>query len=84
LPYIRQDDRYPLDDLIAKLPVGLLDEGMLNYLITRIILKWLGADGSYASYNSAIGLLESIKLELYRRKVAPYEDTKRIKRGDVY
>jgi hypothetical protein len=29
-------------------------------------------------------VLESVKLEFYRRKVAPYEEHKRIVNGDVY
>jgi hypothetical protein len=35
-------------------------------------------------YNDVIGALECCKLELYRRMVAPYENTKIKENGDVY
>jgi len=31
-----------------------------------------------------IGVLESVKMELYRRKIADYEDEKCEENGDVY
>ena len=39
---------------------------------------------SYADYNALIGVLESCKLEFYRRAVAAYEDEKSTVNGDVY
>jgi len=38
----------------------------------------------YDDYNTLIGVLENIKLELYRRKIIPYEDIKIKENGDVY
>ena len=59
--------------------------GELNYFLTTQILSYLFRHGkSYASYNAVIGVLECIKLELYRRMVAPYEDKKIKENGDVY
>jgi hypothetical protein len=37
----------------------------------------------YFNYNRAIGVLECIKLEFYRRMVGPYEDIKIKEAGDV-
>jgi broad-specificity NMP kinase len=37
----------------------------------------------YHKYNAAVGVLECAKLELYRRLVSGYEDTKIIENGDV-
>jgi hypothetical protein len=37
----------------------------------------------YFNYNRAVGVLECIKLEFYRRMVGPYEDTKIRESGDV-
>ena len=37
-----------------------------------------------AELNEAIGALECATLELYRRKVAPYEDGKIAENGEVY
>ncbi len=46
----------------------------------KISLKW---DGD-ADFNALIGVLESAKLELYRRMIAPYEDVKMKENGDCY
>ena len=62
----------------------VLGAGEVNYLVTKIILAWLGRNPRYQEYNAAIGVLECIKLELYRRAAAPYEDNKCAENGDVY
>lgn len=60
-------------------------DGELNYAITCLINGYIEEHGKgYSTLNSAIGVLECAKLELYRRIVAPYEDTKIIENGDVY
>lgn len=59
--------------------------GQLNYVITKQLIQYLLTKGeSYQTYNDIIGVLEAAKLELYRRKIAPYEDQKRKVNGDVY
>lgn len=58
--------------------------GDLNYLVTELVLKFLGEHPRYTDFNAAIGALECCKLELYRRMVAPYEDEKIAQNGDVY
>lgn len=59
--------------------------GMLNYCVTRIVYGYVSLVGeSYAAYNDAMGVLESAKIELYRRRIAPYEDHKIETQGDVY
>ena len=59
--------------------------GELNYYITKKLLNWVKIHGeSYTTYNEIIGLLDCIKLEFYRKKVAKYEDKKCKENGDVY
>jgi hypothetical protein len=59
--------------------------GELNYLITTLIQEYILREGlSYATLNEVIGVLECAKLELYRRVVTPYEDSKIQENGDVY
>jgi hypothetical protein len=60
-------------------------DGALNYIITRLLHDAYGVKASphYQDFNSAIGVLESVKLELYRRYAAPYEDGKIMDNGDV-
>lgn len=59
--------------------------GDLNYLITKQVLKYIQHKGQcYTTFNDVLGVLEAIKLEMYRRLVARYEDKKIIENGDVY
>jgi len=38
----------------------------------------------YKTFESIIGMLESAKLEFYRRLMASYEDKKKEENGDVF
>ena len=63
----------------------LKSPGELNYLITEICQDYILDKGlSYQTLNDVLGALEGCKLELYRRRVAPYEDGKIQANGDVY
>lgn len=86
MPYIDQITRENLQgtSLRDRPIIRVLDPGELNYLLTRFTSEWLGPNPNYARYNAALGVLEAVKQELYRRQVAPYEDTKREANGDVY
>lgn len=87
MPYIDRDDRYRLNLLMVRLDKEIFDQGVsegeMNYILTQLVLSWLG-DARYSEYNSAIGVLECVKQELYRRAVAPYEQKKAEENGDVY
>lgn len=83
MPYIPQEYRRRA----AEKPSN---SGELNYAITRILNGYLEycarEDGgsSYTHFNDCLGALEGAKLELQRRVIAPYEDTKMQLNGDVY
>lgn len=79
MPYVTIDEQLLLEEGQAP-----LSEGQLNYVITRMVDTWLKGHPGYAGINSAIGVLECAKLELYRRIAAPYEDKKCADNGDVY
>ena len=79
MPYIRQSDKETL--FAGHTPTTA---GELNFLFTSICKVYMENGESYQKYNDCIGALEGAKLELYRRKVAPYEDTKIKENGDVY
>ncbi|MCS6783966.1 MAG: hypothetical protein N3H84_06500 [Candidatus Caldarchaeum sp.] len=88
MPYIPRDERKELEPLVAALiaklsegPVEKLD-GKLNYVITRLIAGLYSP--SYFNYNRALGVLSAVSHELYRRRIAPYEDEKIRQHGDVY
>lgn len=89
MPYIKQDRRVKYYPVIRDITNILLREvpedqkaGELNYLIT-CILNQVYPLPNYREYNEIIGVLESCKMEFYRRRVAPYEDTKVCQNGDV-
>ncbi len=80
MPYIKQDKRMLVG--YSELPTNA---GELNYVLTIMILSYMKLMGDkYQTYNDVLGVLEAIKQELYRRKIAPYEDQKIRDNGDVY
>lgn len=90
MPYISKEKREDLENLTAMLDASFIaDAGELNYLITKLTHNYLKqcerqfGKPTYKAYNDAIGALESAKLELYRRKVIPYEEEKKKQNGDV-
>jgi hypothetical protein len=97
MPYITTSQRAALDpsltDLIkafsqartrGDIPASAVD-GSVNYVVTRLLhaVYAVQTDPHYQDFNAAVGVLESVKLELYRRYVAPYENGKMADNGDV-
>ena len=81
MPYIKEDIRKVIDEGI-KVPTTA---GELNYKITKILMRYMSSKGiKYQTFNDIMGALEGAKLEIYRRVIAPYEDTKAEQNGDVY
>lgn len=81
MPYINSTSRRLLAELTEPMTIG-----ELNYVITMACLRYLKTNTkeSYRHYNEIIGVLECAKLEMYRRKVVPYEEDRRHENGDVY
>ena len=73
-----------LDSILRSEALFEASEGEMNYAITRLILAWLGSKIQYGDYNAAIGVLECVQMELYARRIRPYEDEKCALNGDVY
>lgn len=82
MPYIQKGRRTALAPVIESVPQSLT-RGELNYLITSILLKSM-AETSYTELEAAIGTLEMVKLEFYRRMAVPYETAKKMTNGEVY
>lgn len=85
MPYIKEKNRVELKDR------GPMTVGELNYCITTYCLEYLdaikeltGVVPQYIHYNDIIGVLESAKLEFYRRAVSVYEDVCIASNGDIY
>jgi len=89
MPYIVQEKRKILDPAIQQLVESFRElnddrnfAGNLNYVITKLFYS-LHPAPNYQRFNDIIGALECCKLELYRKKAAPYEDIKERENGPV-
>ncbi len=87
MPYIKADKRTKyaiilkeLTGILKTLPSEEVD-GEFNYIVTKMLREIYPL--RYFQINKAIGVLECIKLEYYRRVAAPYEDLKISESGDV-
>ena len=58
--------------------------GVLNYIISKLLHEYLGSDARYVNYNEAMGILACVQSELYRRRIAVYEEDKCKLEGDVF
>lgn len=90
MPYIAEDLRKSINPIIEDLinTITKLElnnagsrAGVLNYTITYLIKALYNT--KYSEINEAIGMLECVKQEYYRRIANPYEDLKVIENGDV-
>jgi hypothetical protein len=81
MPYIDPDIR---DELLGPDKRPPETPGELNYLLASTCDDFIGDEYSYMKLNDVIGVLECVKLEVYRRIVAPYEDNKLDYNGEVF
>lgn len=58
-------------------------DGIVNYTLTKLLDRVYGS-GGYYKFNRLMGVLECVKHEYYRRKIANYEDEKISENGDIY
>ncbi|RLI33748.1 hypothetical protein DRO56_00975 [Candidatus Bathyarchaeota archaeon] len=87
MPYIKPERRKKYEKVLGEL-IGILKslpveqvDGELNYVVTKILKEVYPL--RYFHINRAMGVLECIKQEFYRRVAAPYEDIKMKESGDV-
>ena len=90
MPYIKETDRSALSDNIAGIvrylkakPIGDV-AGLLNYVITKIIISLFAHNRCYNMGNSIIGALQCASNEFTRRHLNPYEDEKIAENGDIF
>jgi len=89
MPYIEQEIRKILQPTITNVINALRKLGVdnragnLNYTICTI-LNALYPNDRYREFNDMMGLLDCIAKEMYRRRVAPYEDKAITKNGDIF
>jgi hypothetical protein len=90
MPYIIPADRKQFDPAIEELVDALTNHGFsklkpgdLNYAVSKIVWGAFDKNPSYTFGNELVGVLECIKQEFYRRKLAPYEEAKIKENGDL-
>ncbi|SNS80066.1 hypothetical protein SAMN05421640_1285 [Ekhidna lutea] len=82
MPYIKQEDRPKLDQLVEQMKeAGIAANGDLNYLLYAFCKRHVSP--SYNNYKNFIGELNQCATEIERRILAPYEDEKMRENGDV-
>ncbi|HEY6567768.1 MAG TPA: hypothetical protein VI341_09655 [Actinomycetota bacterium] len=79
MPYIPKQER----ERAAEAPATV---GELTYAFTKVALDYLDAKEEihFSDHAEVLGALAATQAELYRRRVAPYEDTAKVRNGDVY
>jgi len=63
--------------LIDNTPVGALDPSdvqELTYALHKIVKRFLGATMTHQKVNLALGAIENVKHEFYRKDVAPFNN----------
>ena len=61
---------------------GKRNNGIVTYVIFKILVD-VYTNGRYETLSNALKVLESAKLEFYRKYLGPYEDKKEKKNGPV-
>ena len=84
MPYIKQEDRKRIEPQVNLLSTNLYTKGHMNYAITKLLHNYIEKMGlRYDTLNDAIGIIECVKQELYRRVIADYENLKIKENGDI-
>lgn len=78
MPYIPPAER---EQLALGFPVETT--GQLTYVIYLACMDSLPDEPRFGDFAAVLGCLEATKLEIARRHLAPYEDSKCLANGDV-
>ena len=89
MPYITQADRerfnFGLEAFWETIQSKGISNGDLNYLYSMLAKFYLMKHGeSYNTMSDVVKAFECAKLEFYRVKMQPYEDSKMNQNGKVY
>ncbi len=92
MPYIDEKAKQHLDGSIEMVENALFYDingysfgcGNVNYVITRLLIKWWKRNPRYVTICLIMGTLFSVALEFYRRIAVDYEHRKQHENGDVY
>lgn len=84
MPYIKQEDRKYLDNIVNDIIINGMKPGNLNYLLHKLYVEYEKQYGrKYVNMQMFEGELFMTILEIYARRVYPYEKIKCRQNGDV-
>lgn len=89
MPYIKEEQRDSLNNAVNEVLYALENKGQpvvagqVNYVLSKIVWELFKDNTNYDTANMLVGVLESVKMEFYRRKVVPYEEQKMLENGDL-
>lgn len=89
MPYIKQEDRQVIDNIVDMIMVsvdvkGDLARGKMNYMIHKLYVEFEKKYGRRYNYMKDFeGELLMTLLEIYARRVYPYEQIKCRQNGDL-
>lgn len=84
MPYIPEEKRARIDGLMTYRNFGVLDDGELNYTITKLCHFFIKSKKlRYFTLARVMGCLVCVMFELYRMVAAPYENKKRMENGPI-
>jgi len=84
MPYIKPEIRPRFDECVDEIALNISNVGELNYVITRLALKYVQDKGlSYSTLSTVVGTLRLVCTEIEQRLVRDYEDGKINENGDV-
>jgi len=82
MPYIKQEKRGVLDDIVNDMHLaGVKGDGDLNYILFAFCKRHVKP--SYNEYKNFIGELRQCATEIERRMLGPYEDQKEQENGPI-
>jgi hypothetical protein len=93
MPYIKREDRPVLKSLVEDIVREVKEHhdfdtwgGKLNYVVSLLLTELFDLSHNNARYlqlQTAIGILECVKLELYRRRGTAIEESARERNGEI-
>ena len=82
MPYIKQDRRDVLDQIVDAMDVANVKaDGDLNYILFAFCKRYVSP--SYNNYKNFCGEIYQCATEIERKLLGPYEDEKIRNNGDV-
>lgn len=87
MPYIKQKQRSDwdrdLEPVLDRIRICGAKNGDLAYIIYKIANELVKNNFNYLAISSIFGIIETVKFELYRKVVAPFEDEKEEENGEI-